>query len=230
MKTVDPKLALHLAQETTTLARLLRIDRVDGTTFRFTDFDQDIFFNDTIIDRVVAALWGPNVAEVTPWWVPTNDTFSIATFLGVTGDSHIFSVPADGVFLQSQIFAGDSAIGNATFVGTTAFTTAFTFETYVGLQANTLGSAGGLVTGVCSGGAWVVPDKYIGFEGAKTNGNAWGNWHLRMSDGVTVTDIDTGVPIFNAILSTWNAPRVKLSFVVNADGTNVNWYVHDKFV
>jgi uncharacterized phage protein (TIGR02218 family) len=231
MKTVDPRLAAHLAQETTTLTRLLRIDRLDGTTLRFTDFDADLFYNDTSIVRDLAALWGPDVAEVAPWWITTHDSFQYQSFAGDTAQSHIFSVPTgDTGFLQSQIFAGDTGVGNAHFLGTTAFTKNFTFETYVGLQANNLASTGGLVTGVSTGTAWAGADKYIGFEGAKTAGNAWGNWHLRLSDGVSSTNIDTGVPIFNAILSSWNAPRVKLSFVVNADGTNVNWYVNDRFV
>src|SRR4029077_10210211 len=73
-------------------------------------------------------------------------------------------------------------------------------------------------------------DKYIGFEGAKTYLNAWGNWHLRMSDGVTTTNIDTGVSIFNAVLGTWNAPRVKLKFIVNADGSVVTWFINNVLV
>jgi len=46
MKTVSADLSLHLAQETTTLARLLKITRVDGTVIRLTDFDQDIPYNE----------------------------------------------------------------------------------------------------------------------------------------------------------------------------------------
>src|SRR6266446_2624693 len=220
MKTTTPELALHMAQENTTLARLLKIVRLDGTILRFTDFDADLFYKDTSTPFV--AKWLPNVAEISPWWVPTNDSFSVSTFAGDTGQSHIFSVAAGdtGFPNASQIFAGDSSVGNAHFLGTTAFSKGFTFETYIGLQANNLAATGGLVTGVSTGSAWVGgPDKYIGFEGSKTAGNAWGNWKLRMSDGVTTTVVDTGVPIFNAILSSWNAPRVKLKFIVNAAGS-----------
>src|ERR1700685_2477012 len=47
MKTVTASLSLHLAQETTTLARLLKISRVtDGAILRLTDFDQDIPYNE----------------------------------------------------------------------------------------------------------------------------------------------------------------------------------------
>jgi uncharacterized phage protein (TIGR02218 family) len=46
VKTVSADLSLHLAQETTTLARLLKITRLDGTVLRLTDFDQDIPYNE----------------------------------------------------------------------------------------------------------------------------------------------------------------------------------------
>ncbi len=44
MKTVTPELATHMAQENTTLARLLKITRQDGAIYGFTDFDADMIF------------------------------------------------------------------------------------------------------------------------------------------------------------------------------------------
>jgi uncharacterized phage protein (TIGR02218 family) len=230
MKVVTPELSTHLGGETTTLCRLLRIDRTDGLILRFTDFDRDIFHADNSGVPVVAALWSPNVAEVAPWWITTGDSFSYQAFNGDVPNSHIFSVPADGTFLQSQIFAGNLGAGNATFLGTTPFSKGVTFETFVGLQADTLGAAGGLQTGLSSLFGWSSVGSYIGFEGLKAFDAAWGTWKLRMCDGVTVTLIDSGVSVFNAVNPVWNAPRVKLSFVVSTDGTSVTWYVNDILV
>ncbi len=46
MKTVTQALGTHLAQETTSLCRLLKITRADGTILRLTDFDNDLLYNE----------------------------------------------------------------------------------------------------------------------------------------------------------------------------------------
>lgn len=46
MKTVTQALGTHMAQETTSLCRLLKITRADGSIFRFTDFDDDLLYNE----------------------------------------------------------------------------------------------------------------------------------------------------------------------------------------
>ncbi len=48
MKTVTQALGTHLSQETTSLCRLLKITRADGTIFRFTDFDDDLLYNEQV--------------------------------------------------------------------------------------------------------------------------------------------------------------------------------------
>jgi hypothetical protein len=48
MKLVTPALAGHLAQETTTLCRLLKIMRLDGTVLRSTDLDVTLGYTDTV--------------------------------------------------------------------------------------------------------------------------------------------------------------------------------------
>ncbi|MFI5260869.1 MAG: DUF2163 domain-containing protein, partial [Candidatus Paceibacteria bacterium] len=59
MKTTTPQLAAHMAQENTTLARLLKIVRLDGTILRFTDFDTDMQFNDGSGLPIIQSLWSP---------------------------------------------------------------------------------------------------------------------------------------------------------------------------
>lgn len=44
-KTVSPELKVHFAQEVTTLATLLDIDRLDGESFYFTDSEEGILYN-----------------------------------------------------------------------------------------------------------------------------------------------------------------------------------------
>ncbi len=47
MKTISDALSQHLSQEVTTLARLLKITRADGTVIYLTDHDKDIQYDDT---------------------------------------------------------------------------------------------------------------------------------------------------------------------------------------
>jgi uncharacterized phage protein (TIGR02218 family) len=46
MKTCPPALAAHLAQDTTTVAILWKVKRVDGTLLGFSTHDEDLVFND----------------------------------------------------------------------------------------------------------------------------------------------------------------------------------------
>lgn len=240
MKTVTPQLAAHLAQENTTLCRLLRIVRADGTILRFTDFDQDFFYNDDPGVPTIAALWGPKSVAATPWWVPTNDTLVSATFGGDGPTANFAFYAPMAPWAASEMFSGNSGGPNTDFLGTTSFTKGFTFATIVSLHADTLnhagpGSIGGIRTGVSTGISWTGADIYIGFEGRKESGADWGNWKLRMFDGVTTTLIDSGVQVKDVIdpdgfPTSTGGVRTPLSFIVSADGATVTWYINGKYV
>ncbi len=235
MKTTTPQLASHMAQENTTLARLLKIVRLDGTILRFTDFDTDMQYNDGSGLPIIASAWFPIASGVAPWWVQTDDTFSLQSFAGNTGNSYFRYFPASAPWAESEMFSGFSGT-TADFIGTVSYLNGFTFQTVCSLHADTLnyagpGSVGGIRTGVSTGAAWASTDKYIGFEGYKNAGVTWGNWMLRMSDGTTTTLIDSGVAIGDAIdpagyPTITGGVRTTLSFTVAADGSLVTWYIN----
>ena len=81
MKTVSTNLSVHLAQDTTTLARLLSIKRQDGQGFYYTDFDRNILFRESPAQPVAQALGiGTGVAlATTPAMSTIGATLMVAT-------------------------------------------------------------------------------------------------------------------------------------------------------
>jgi len=226
MKQVTSELAAHLAQETTTLTRLLKITRTDGTVLRFTDFDRDFFFRDDGPSK-----WLPRHIPASPWWSLRNDVFTHNVFAGPGVASFIGFTPASGDWGPSQTFSGSGSNGDADFLGNPAFVTDYTFETAVSVHAESLLSVGGIRTGVGTGNVWATTDKYIGFSVSKVSGSGWTNWMLRMNDGTTVTTVDSGVPLADVIgAGAAGGTRTKLKVIVNADGSQVAWYINDRLV
>jgi hypothetical protein len=103
MKTTTPQLAIHLSQENTTLARLLKISRLDRANFRFTDFDKDISFSDAPFQSAINS--GTSFSESVG---PVKTEKSNAWALYAVSDSNPLSVGAGwsstaelGVYFQN---------------------------------------------------------------------------------------------------------------------------------
>lgn len=234
MKSVSPAMAAHLSQDTTNLCRMLRIDRTDGLILRFTDFDQDIFFNDNPAVFSPVVQWLPFAAGTTPWW-DTTDVFIENSFAGDTGGSHFtyFGGPEVG-WGVSQMFNGFSFIGNAGFLGTASVPPAgATFETVASLHADNIQASGGLKFGLATGLVWAGADNFIGFELVKSSFAPWSasTWQLKVSNGSSNTFIDSGVSNTDIINNNDNSgPRTIFKFVVSDDGTAVSFYINNVFV
>lgn len=69
MKQVSNKLAQHLAGEVTTLARLLKVTRADGTVLRFTDFDQNLAYDDTVTPHTLSNVLNTVVTGGGSWFM-----------------------------------------------------------------------------------------------------------------------------------------------------------------
>ena len=213
MKLVYPELAAHLIQDTTSLCRLLRIDRADGTTVRLTDLDSNLFYRDDGVTQ-----WLPNPALASPWWVLVNDALGVDLFPGITGNTSIWSLPPAAPWAASQNFYAYSAATAAYFLGSLVFTKDYVFDAAVGMHVDSaLVTSGGLQVGMGNGTVWASTDQYIGFSVSR--GSAWGNWLLRMGNGTTTTSIDSGVPLVD------NA-RTALQVIVSADGLTVTWRIN----
>jgi hypothetical protein len=226
MKSVRAALALHLAQETTSLCRLLKITRADGTVFRFTDFDNDLTYDDGDGVLVTEGRWEAQPTASSPWWNITDDTFTTNNF-SVSGISTFTYFPASAPWAASQMFNGYGG-AEAFFQGTPAYNLGVTFNTVVSCHYDAIGAGCGMKTGLATGTVWASTDSYIGFLVQKNFDATWGNWQLVMGGPFhPATVIDSGVQIQDTPgAGAAGGVRTALSFTVNDDGTLVTWYIN----
>jgi hypothetical protein len=235
MKTCTPALANHMQQPTTSLCRLLKITRNDGTVYRYTDHDQPLAFTESVTTTPegTASTWSANpsppagVTNASPWasyWSLSGDAMTYTRDTTPNPDGSGFSATYAGGAMTvtgidfdsiSDIGTVQAAIGRGEITYEANLT--FSDNTYVAYYT-TFHGHWGTKFGLSDGLLWTAGDRYVGFA---VDWITYGNDHIHLRSNVSgasgpITDIDTGISA---------SANHDYKFTINAAGTLVTWYI-----
>lgn len=170
--------------------------------------------------------WLAQAAANAPWW-QTADTFLLNEYAlsGIQGFQY-FS-PYDVWINPSQLlWMHNGADGE--FLGAPRTTSAdYTWTSNASCHYDAIGAACTLRTGMSTGVSFSDSggEQCIGFTVQKNSGSAWGTWQCTMSDGSTVTTIDSGVTVGDTP-GAGLAGGVRTALSYSVTGGVVTWFIN----